>query len=69
AITIDACYSQCGTGQEPFNWQTFSQDFGAWLLPYLALISQLPFRGKDHLDNLISAVLKVGSLTLAGYSL
>ncbi|KAF8835808.1 hypothetical protein BDN67DRAFT_1015203 [Paxillus ammoniavirescens] len=69
AITIDACYSQCGTGQEPFNWQTFSQDFGAWLLPYLTLISQLPFGGKDHLDNLMSAVLTVGSLTLAGYLL
>ncbi|KAF8839344.1 hypothetical protein BDN67DRAFT_997316 [Paxillus ammoniavirescens] len=69
AITIDACYSQCGTGQEPFEWETFSQDFGAWLLPYLALISQLPFGGKDHLDNLMSAVLTVGPPTLAGYSL
>ncbi|KAF8835809.1 hypothetical protein BDN67DRAFT_974877 [Paxillus ammoniavirescens] len=69
AITIDACYSQCGTGQEPFDWQTFSQDFGAWLLPYLALISQLPFGARYQTDNLMSAVLTVGSPTLAGYSL
>ncbi|KAF9218647.1 hypothetical protein BS17DRAFT_770575 [Gyrodon lividus] len=69
AITIDACYSQCGTGQEPFDWAIFSQDFAAWLLPYLALISQLPFGGRSQLDNLMSALLTVGSPTLAGYSL
>ncbi|KIK80271.1 hypothetical protein PAXRUDRAFT_159098 [Paxillus rubicundulus Ve08.2h10] len=69
AITIDSCYSQCGTGQEPFNWQTFAQDFSAWLLPYLALISQLPFGARYQTDNLMSAVLTVGSPTLAGYSL
>ncbi|KIK78703.1 hypothetical protein PAXRUDRAFT_163260 [Paxillus rubicundulus Ve08.2h10] len=69
ALTIDACYSQCGTGQEPFDWETFSQDFAAWLLPYLALISQLPFGARYQVDNLMAAVLTVGSPTLAGYSL
>jgi hypothetical protein len=69
AMTIGACYSQCGTGQESFDWQTFSQDFGAWLLPFLALISQLPFGAKYQPDNLMSAVLTVGSPALAGYSL
>ncbi|KIJ64196.1 hypothetical protein HYDPIDRAFT_28639 [Hydnomerulius pinastri MD-312] len=69
AITIDACYSQCGTGQEPFDWAVFSQDFAAWLLPYLALISQLPFGARYQVDNLMSALLTVGSPTLAGYSL
>ncbi|KAF8839341.1 hypothetical protein BDN67DRAFT_780186 [Paxillus ammoniavirescens] len=69
AITIDACNSQCGTGQEPFEWETFSQDFGAWLLPYLALISQLPFGARYQPDNFMSAVLTVGSPMLAGYSL
>ncbi|KIJ64186.1 hypothetical protein HYDPIDRAFT_181885 [Hydnomerulius pinastri MD-312] len=69
AVTIDACYSQCGTGQESFDWAVFSQDFAAWLLPYLALISQLPFGARHQVDNLMSALLTVGSPTLAGYSL
>ncbi|KAF9233589.1 hypothetical protein BU15DRAFT_53665, partial [Melanogaster broomeanus] len=69
AITIGACYSQCGSGQEPFDWPRFSQEFAAWLLPYLALISQLPFGARNRLDNFMSALLAVGSPTLAGYSL
>ncbi|KAF8996056.1 hypothetical protein BDQ17DRAFT_1365030 [Cyathus striatus] len=41
-------------GQEPFQWSTFSQEFGSWLLPWLALISQLPFGTNDKLINLES---------------
>ncbi|KAF9233600.1 hypothetical protein BU15DRAFT_79950 [Melanogaster broomeanus] len=69
AITVGACYSQCGSGQQPFEWSVFSEEFAAWLLPYLALISQLPFGAKNLLDNLVSVLLTVGSPTLAGYSL
>ncbi|KAG2157267.1 hypothetical protein DEU56DRAFT_975432 [Suillus clintonianus] len=47
----------------------FSQDFSSWLLPYLALISQLPFGAQYRLDNLMSAVLTIGSPVLSGYSL
>ncbi|KIK77106.1 hypothetical protein PAXRUDRAFT_36832 [Paxillus rubicundulus Ve08.2h10] len=45
-ITISSCHSQCGTGQEPFDWETSSQDFAVWLF---------------QPDNLVSAVLTVGS--------
>ncbi|KAF9232714.1 hypothetical protein BU15DRAFT_54712, partial [Melanogaster broomeanus] len=69
AITINACYDVCGRGQEPFDWSLFSQEFAAWLLPYLALISQLPFGARSMVDNFMSALLTVGSPTLAGYSL
>ncbi|KAG2123569.1 hypothetical protein DEU56DRAFT_924051, partial [Suillus clintonianus] len=69
AITYSLCTSVCGTGQEPFQWPVFSQDFSSWLLPNLALISQLPFGAQYRLDNLMSAVLTVGSPVLAGYSL
>ncbi|KAG1898257.1 uncharacterized protein F5891DRAFT_1238998, partial [Suillus fuscotomentosus] len=69
AITYLMCKSWCGTGQEGFQWPEFSQEFSAWLLPNIALISQLPFGAQYRLDNLMSAVLTVGSPTLAGYSL
>ncbi|KAG2117043.1 uncharacterized protein F5147DRAFT_811149 [Suillus discolor] len=69
AISYSLCKSECGTGQEAFQWSEFSQEFSAWLLPNIALISQLPFGAQYRLDNLMSVVLTVGSPTLAGYSL
>jgi hypothetical protein len=54
ALTYRACTVWCGSGQEPFNWSDFSQQFSAWLLPWLALVSQLPFGAENSLDNLIS---------------
>ena len=55
-LTYKACTNWCGNGREPFDWPVFSQQFTAWLLPWLALISQLPFGAECHLDNLISGV-------------
>ena len=69
AITYDLCVSQCGPGQEPFKWRIFSQQFSSWLLPWLALLSQLPFGANDKLNNLESMLLTLGSPTLAAYSL
>ncbi|KAJ7720292.1 hypothetical protein DFH07DRAFT_308663 [Mycena maculata] len=69
AITYDLCLVACGASSEPFNWSIFSQQFSAWLLPYLALVSQLPFGANNRLDNLVSMLLTVGSPTLAAYSL
>jgi len=69
AITYGLCISACGSGQEPFDWIVFSHQFSAWLLPWLALVSQLPFGANDKLDNIISVLLTVGSPTLAAYSL
>ena len=54
ALTYEACTAWCGTGQESFDWSVFSQQFSAWLLPWLALVSQLPFGAESRLDNLIS---------------
>jgi len=68
-ITYSLCVQACGGGQEPFQWSIFSQQFSAWLLPWLALVSQLPFCANDKLDNLDSVLLTVGSPTLAAYSL
>ncbi|KAH7908567.1 hypothetical protein BJ138DRAFT_341412 [Hygrophoropsis aurantiaca] len=69
AVSYDVCVQQCGPGLESFSWSSFSQEFSAWLLPYLALISQLPFGARYRPDNLMSALLTVGSPVLAGYSM
>ena len=69
ALTYDLCLSACGATSEPFIWSNFSQQFSTWLLPWLALISQLPFGANDKLDNLVAVLLTVGSPTLAAYSL
>jgi hypothetical protein len=69
AITYDLCVRACDAAPEPFSWFIFSQQFSSWLLPWLALLSQLPFGANDKLDNLVSVLLTVGSPTLAAYSL
>ncbi|KAM6492618.1 hypothetical protein JOM56_012342 [Amanita muscaria] len=67
-LTFHACQNACGPGSEPFDWVIFSQKF-AWLLPYLALISQLPYGASDRLSNFEAIILSVGSPMLAAYSL
>ena len=68
-ITYDRCVSACGTGPVDFNWPGFSAQFTSWLLPWLALISQLPYGSGDALTNCLALLLTVGSPTLAAYSL
>jgi hypothetical protein len=43
-------------GQVPrsFNWREFAQLFSSWLLPWLALISQLPFGSGNYADDFLS---------------
>ncbi|KIJ22985.1 hypothetical protein M422DRAFT_84233, partial [Sphaerobolus stellatus SS14] len=67
-VTYRLCIRACGAGQEPFQWPTFSQQFSSWLLPWLALVSQLPFGANDNIANLESALLALGSPVLAAYS-
>ncbi|KAG7095066.1 hypothetical protein E1B28_005856 [Marasmius oreades] len=68
AIPYVVCVEKCGSAPEPFAWSIFGQEFSAWLLPYLALLSQLPFGAQDKWDNLLAVFLAVGSPTLAAYS-
>ncbi|KAJ7768522.1 hypothetical protein B0H16DRAFT_318805 [Mycena metata] len=69
SITYDLCVRACGPGAEPFVWNIFSQQFSAWLLPYLAIVAQLPLGANDKFDNLVALLLSIGSPTLAAYSL
>ena len=68
-LTYDRCVADCGSGPSDFDWPTFSQEFTSWLLPWLALISQLPYGTRDTLSNFLAVILTVGSPTLAAYSL
>ncbi len=68
-ITYDRCVAACGYGPVGFYWPKFSVQFTSWLLPWLALISQLPYGSGDALSNCLAMLLTVGSPTLAAYSL
>jgi hypothetical protein len=68
-ITYDRCVADCGPGPVDFDWYTFSQQFTSWLLPWLAVISQLPYGTRDALSSFVAVILTVGSPTLAAYSL
>ena len=68
-ITYGLCVRACGRGAEAFDLASFSQQFTAWLLPWLALISQLPFGARTRPDDLISIALTLGSPVLVAYSL
>ncbi|KAJ3811583.1 hypothetical protein F5876DRAFT_75667 [Lentinula aff. lateritia] len=68
AIPYEMCVAACGGGPEAFTWSDFSNQFSAWLLPWLALLSQLPFGANDKLENFLVVVLTIGSPVLAAYS-
>ncbi|VDB86071.1 unnamed protein product [Peniophora sp. CBMAI 1063] len=69
AIPYLLCEEKCGSSPEPFDWTIFSTNFSAWLLPWLALVSQLPFGSQLRHHNALSVFLTIGSPALAAYSL
>ncbi|KAJ7610687.1 hypothetical protein B0H17DRAFT_1221265, partial [Mycena rosella] len=69
SITYEFCLQACGSGGGAFSWSAFSQQFSAWLLPWLALLSQFPFGSRYRWDNFMSVILALGSPCLAAYSL
>jgi hypothetical protein len=69
ALSYNYCKSECSPRPEPFDWNQFSQQFSQWLLPWLSLLSQLPFGANDPFSNLMALVLTVGSPVIASFSL
>ena len=53
-LKYETCERLCGETAESFNWRQFAQLFSSWLLPWLALISQLPFGSDDPTHNFLS---------------
>lgn len=43
SISYEQCLVECGSGMGNVNWQSFSENFGAWLLPWISLMFQIPF--------------------------
>ncbi|KAK1217199.1 hypothetical protein PQX77_020152 [Marasmius sp. AFHP31] len=68
AISYITCANECGTSPGVRPWTLIAQEFSAWLLPYLALLSQLPFGAHDRWDNFLAVILTIGSPALAAYS-
>ena len=42
-ISYQECVTECGGGLGNIDWAGLSQDFGAWLLPWISLMFQIPF--------------------------
>ena len=53
-LTYRTCTERCGKASKSFSWRQFAQLFASWLLPWLALISQLPFGSGDYVDDFLS---------------
>ncbi|KAF7355978.1 Pleiotropic drug resistance ABC transporter protein [Mycena venus] len=70
-ITYRACQANCGMHllRQDINFSAASIPLMTWLLPWLALIAQLPFEASDIWTNILSGFLCIGSPALATYSL
>ncbi|KAF7344030.1 hypothetical protein MVEN_01692500 [Mycena venus] len=69
-ITAKACNQQCGPGalRQSVDFSASAITLTTWLLPWIALIAQLPFEAHGWM-NILSGCLAVGSPALATYSL
>ncbi|KAF7351673.1 hypothetical protein MSAN_01600200 [Mycena sanguinolenta] len=69
-ITYEACQAECGMDKivQSIDFTSAAVPLTTWLLPWIALIAQLPFEANGWRD-LLSACLCVGSPALATYSL
>lgn len=65
----DTCRTYCGDSSNSFNWSAFSPQFTGWLLPFLALLAQLPYESDGTWHDFMSLMLTTGSPLLAMYSL
>ena len=54
-LRYETCTQLCGRTAESFDWRQFAQLFNSWLLPWLALLSQLPFGSADLIDDFVSS--------------
>ena len=53
-LTYRTCKTRCGGSAESFNWREFAQLFSWWILPWLALVGQLPFSSGNYKDGFIA---------------
>jgi hypothetical protein len=68
-MTYATCYALCGDGWQPDSWLTVSAYLATWLLPWIALVGQLPFQTRNWKHDCLSACLMTGTPILAMHSL
>jgi len=54
-LSYEQCLVECGPGMGDVNWQALSPNFGAWLLPWIALMFQVPFGAERECRPVASA--------------
>ncbi|KAH0537684.1 hypothetical protein FGG08_005549 [Glutinoglossum americanum] len=67
-IDVDKCYEVCGGDYQDFDYLSFASSFTTWLLPWLTLISQLPYEASNSRANIMSVLLALGSPAMITYS-
>jgi len=50
-LAYEQCLVECGTGMGDIDWEALSGNFGAWLLPWIALMFQIPFSAERKLHH------------------
>ena len=55
SLSYEQCLAECGSGLGDVNWESFSQNFGTWLLPWIALMFQIPFGAERRFRRLTFA--------------
>lgn len=68
-ISVEECFRTCDNIASTFRFDDFSASFTNWLLPWLALVAQLPFETDGPFNDLMSMLIAVGSPALITYSL
>ena len=68
-ITYNQCMRTCNPITSSFSFAAFSGSLTNWLLPWIALIAQLPFQTDGPFNDLLSILIAVGSPGLITYSL
>ena len=70
-ISYESCTVLCGApvNTQSYDWNSISQGFTSWLLPWLALTAQLPFETKDKQTNFMALLLALGNPSLITFSL
>ena len=55
-LTYKTCTARCGGDAERFEWREFAWSLSSWVLPWLILISQLPFGSGNYADDFVSGL-------------
>lgn len=58
-LSYEQCLAECGAGMGDVDWGGLSGNFGTWLLPWIALMFQIPFVAEGKIYCPVFACLTV----------